>query len=1435
MSVSTILTSTRGFVRSSAFLAATLAITVALFGASAFADGESLAETGGYVPTDAPALAFKNITLADLGVTVFPSVSKGGGWAGGEARVPLLCRTEVKDGDVLQSVSYQAQWFDGGYLKCATITFTGGIGGVYAQTTAAKYIGSGVDAAYGTDFSGGTVGSVADSASSDGYGFHSLALHTAADIDSININFNADESHKMRPRTTSTAVGPGDYAIEAYGWSQMVGSNNNTLNGVIALGSENDENFYASCASVVTVTGTRGTYSYGGYDYTSDVRYGYIDEDANNTTPTVTITNIPFDYYKVVFIPSTDTEDSKFGYITVNSRRVNPKNYSSVNTEKASDRDYDLAVDSTAAWGLTRVADYLHGVNYLVTPVLANYSGKTLTVTGHKSNGRGCIAAIQIVKAEQPETFYSATISGDVTWSTKAGLTGISGTWASGNTIQLVNNQATPVTVTFDETVDSGELILSGSGTTIIQFGDASYNQIATFNFDDVSGEVVLDDYMQTISFTPPATGAVRYKGVATLATVPCASGAIPYTVIVDQPLTVSEFALAGVKSDYRFGDDFVGTFTRFVLGNDSGSNQKVTQLGGSIVVNGDSEPSTGNQSSVLLGHWGNLTVQLNTYGGTFTAENAASRLGHTGKCYWTIGDGESADDGTAVANLKGIVNQNGVEWNGGVGSKVTLQQGGTLNLGESGIAIPNSYVEFAGGKLATSHSSNVSVSASSVTAVAETDTEINTVNGLTIVSAISGGGGLTKTGTGTLTLSAPATATGTLTINAGTVKLNDGVTWAGTISVGANGTLDITDADVSESETVYIHVGGTLTLAEGATVKLNGAAINAEVWELSGGTFVNKTLNTAVTTATGDFGFSAATWESALGAGATIDWAGSLSEVRVHANNTAPATATIDVTAADVDTFAVDGTGDMTFIAANGGSVSADIYDFSQASGRVEYGLTTGSGTVVAGSDTVLTQNGNGTLNIAAGTKLTLAAPWGTVDGNTATYTGGFTPKDRSTLIIAPGEGMIQKTTQNVLGQYQLTTIAVSNGTLAVNVANGGTGYFAGNSVRIDDGGVISLEVQDASGYSQTAAPITVNAGGTLAVKVRDTLRRPLVMNGGTVTVQGQESGRALDLYDNDTITVTANSTIQAIDDGTVQNPIIAFRKNTTVINIDDGISLVNNVTYGTSESGTVTIRGTMNHGNGNGSMVMNGFNGNPLVFTGLATIGESGKPVMYVLNCEHRNGAYVVNAASRFKGTGSVTGNGGVTLVASNSKLCGSLTVNNLTAASGGTYGDQWNTVSAKVATSYFAAGTQTIENGSFTIGADCVVTNSEGTADTTAATFSIAANGNLKLEKSVTVAGLTVSGGGTITLVAASKNSVPAINVASDTSYAGNVNFIMDFGSASAPGGRTYTLMTGTLPNLANVSVSDGRGEKKWKVFIDGGALKASSSGSFSLRLR
>ena len=1707
MSSSTNCTVPRGYVRKSSSLAAACSIAVALLGASAFADGESLAETGGYVPTDAPALAFKNIALADLGTTVFPSVSKGGGWAGGEARVPLLCRTEVKNGDVLQSVSYQAQWFDGGYLKCATITFTGGIGGVYAQTTAAKYIGSNdtgsnVDEAYGTDFSGGTVGSVADSASSNGYGFHSLALHTVADIDSININFNDAEATKVTPRTTTTAVGPSVYAVMPACWSQMLGTNNNTLNGVTAVG-DDGEIFYASCASTVTITGTRGTYSdwRGTYPSASDVRYGYIDEaDGTYSTPTVTITNIPFDYYKVVFIPSTDTGDSKFGYITVNG-----KNYSSDNLEKATDGDYNIVSDSTAAWGKTQVADYLHGVNYLVTPVHANNSGKTLTVTGHKSNGRGCIAAIQIVNGltyvhgqniaasainavsiegepayikldagatltldealtasklclcsdgsvtlsavAQPSAEYlakidvssvkgavlrswlepgvvgfnfnadgyrsdntSTTIDGcnDTalaleigTWfrngrdysgsSTELFADGLSKlTWSSANvyterkdisngtfiqgylddgnggatisltgvpyetydviiycstddssksfkakvvndTIYTWDATAGETTTTSSETATwglasaaagkavygantlrvnglSGTLSIKGgtngnnargcisaiqimpTGTSTaptMTVGAAGEATAATWTNSGlweggvipssgtakiiVAGDVTLtiDDNVSLSAVTVKGSGSLKLvKGDGATVAFDSLSSAAVQIILPDASISIPTLSApvkylyktetivstaAGVGNTYTQGagtSEAAVTITHnggsatltggtYYLGQSENSNETTVDfvdatavyssplsIGTATYVIGGTSSVTAPRIVLSNGAAGRTSVMtvkdsasITITGGVDGDTNQGNMFGHyNGPSTFTIQDnatftcanyeilvGRTGNAQTININ-GGVFTTKGLKLSGNASGVNTLNlNGGVLALGESGIgtygASRTMAVNVVGGSEIRAMAATLPITQAMVLSAQIRFTKADGVAAATVTPASIDGTGAIFVGAG-------------VTLNLGANRPE------GQITVDDDGVLAVVMADKSEAPVLHVS-------AQPKTVKLyavDGVTEYADAtveYDSEAGTITVKSPR-PVWNSTADSAFDT------VGNWSTGELPGNGQDATVNFASDTDMTVSGSYTLGDL---AFTGSGDATV--SGEGSISASSYDFSATTGRIEYDLPTGSAPVTSGANTLLLFGGSGTPTVAAGRSLTLG-PWGaTEDDETWTYTPMLMPAIGSTLMFSPGEGKKQKLSGGFGGTNAGTTIGVTNGMLIVNM-NGSSDsvFFGANSVRIDDGGIVSLEAQDALGYGN-ARLLTINKGGVLAVNVRDTLRRTVNFNGGKIEIKGAHGDRGLDFYGL-TMTVTDNSSIDQLE----AQSKVGMRRDTTVINMNDGKTLAINANlYHQDSNAGLTVRAADGQGNQNGVVQLNGYSESPKqTFNGTVTVGEANKAAMLALNCEHENGTYVVNAASRFMGTGSVTGNGGVTLVASNSKLCGSLTVNNLTAASGGTYGDQWNSVAAKVATSYFAAGTQTIENGSFTIGADCVVTNSEGTVDTTAAAFSITANGNLKLEKSVTVAGLTVAGGGTITLVAASKNSVPALNIAGDTSFAGKVNFIMDFGSASAPGGRTYTLVTGTLPsNLANVSVSDGRGEKKWKVFIDGGALKASSSGSFTLRLR
>ncbi len=198
---------------------------------------------------------------------------------------------------------------------------------------------------------------------------------------SININFTNGAGNGL---TTSADIGLGEYAIPGTSWNNLVANNNGSLSALTSVADSAGTTW--TTAASVTISGTRGSYSCSSLTAASDLRHGYIDENGNNPTPTVTVSGIPFEKYRVVVYTATDTGGSSFGYITING-----KNYTYVN---------DALTEGTTAWGNAGAQNsaepIAEGTNVLVSPVTL---GSTLTVVGHRGEGvRGCIAAIQIVE-----------------------------------------------------------------------------------------------------------------------------------------------------------------------------------------------------------------------------------------------------------------------------------------------------------------------------------------------------------------------------------------------------------------------------------------------------------------------------------------------------------------------------------------------------------------------------------------------------------------------------------------------------------------------------------------------------------------------------------------------------------------------------------------------------------------------------------------------------------------------------------------------------------------------------------------------------------------------------------------------------------------------------------------------------------------------------
>ena len=231
---------------------------------------------------------------------------------------------------------------------------------------------------------------------------------------SININFTNGAGNGL---TTSDDVGLSGYDVPGTSWNNYVVANStfSTVNAIDSTGT----------ASVmpgvnVTISNVSGSWSCSGLTASSDIRQSYIDESANYTTPTVTVSGIPYYKYRVIVYHSTDTAGVPFGYDTINGT-----NYTYVN---------DALAEGTTEWGNSGAKDSANAIseggNVLMTGEL---SGSTLTVVGHRaggaSNARGCIAAIQIieVKPEAGEGDLIIEVSGATTYTVNEAKT-LSGT-----------------------------------------------------------------------------------------------------------------------------------------------------------------------------------------------------------------------------------------------------------------------------------------------------------------------------------------------------------------------------------------------------------------------------------------------------------------------------------------------------------------------------------------------------------------------------------------------------------------------------------------------------------------------------------------------------------------------------------------------------------------------------------------------------------------------------------------------------------------------------------------------------------------------------------------------------------------------------------------------------------------------------------------------
>ena len=433
---------------------------------------------GGLINATTPTLVFPGATLADLATHTlrarFKDAEGGRSIDDDGMEATFFNRVETVEGGVLTKVTYQLQVIDKAHVKSAKVEFTADTDGVYAKLADGNWRN------YSSTFSDFGTEPLSSNAGSGGYFPYDFRLVEPV-ANSISVNFTHTDGSDL-DSDSSVRYGGGDYAIPYSAWANMPAGKSGTK----TVG-----------GATFNITKSSGQYRCCDLNKTKDLRYGYLDD--GDLTVVVDVTDIPYEFYRIVTYHATDNADIKFGYVTING-----VDYTGVT---------DATVKGSYSWGHTgarnKAKGLREGVNYLVSDVMIASSA---TITGHrdKSSGptcRGCIAAIQIV--EYVPTTYTATISVAGT----ANLGSLSWDNALPANIpmdsRLVINVDEDAAVNIPSDVNVRSVVFNvASGKTLTLSG----NTIAAENVNVNGGKVVAGSASQ-LSGTVKGDGTLVYDG----------------------------------------------------------------------------------------------------------------------------------------------------------------------------------------------------------------------------------------------------------------------------------------------------------------------------------------------------------------------------------------------------------------------------------------------------------------------------------------------------------------------------------------------------------------------------------------------------------------------------------------------------------------------------------------------------------------------------------------------------------------------------------------------------------------------------------------------------------------------------------------------------------------------------------------------------------
>jgi autotransporter-associated beta strand protein len=938
-----------------------------------------------------------------------------------------------------------------------------------------------------------------------------------------------------------------------------------------------------------------------------------------------------------------------------------------------------------------------------------------------------------------------------------------------------------------------GAIALNSAGTTLVNNQSGSTANLSVTGGITGAGDLTLNNNSSTASGITISTASANNTGTITnsgsgTGSVLISSNIGTNVTGVTQNSANSTLTLSGANSYTGATTISAGTL-QIGAGSTTGSLSASSSItnNGTLAFNRTNTITQGTDFASVISGTGNLIQAgsgnlilsgANAYTGTTTISAGTLQIGAGSTTGSLNANSAIINNGTLAFNRTNTVAQ-GTDFASVISGTGNLTQAGSGNLTLSGNNTYTGVTAVTSGTLEITSTGRLG-GGSYAGAISNNGSFIYSgTNNQTLSGVISGTGALTQSGTEALTLSGANTFTDGVTLNNGTLNINN-ATALGNATVGTfvinGGTIDNTSAGLvtvgAKPLTInadFAYTGGSqsLSLGTGATTLGTTAGtsrtitVNANTLTLGGAIANGTTANSIIKAGAGTLtlnGTNTYTGATTINAG-TLQFARTAS---LYNGTTASWTAAnIKVGSGATLMLSVNGTGqfgtsDVTTLLTNlGGANGGSAGGF--AAGSVIGFDTSSSSTTISDNIADTTGSGGGSLGLTKAGANTL-----TLSGNLS-FSGGVTGNAGSLILSGPlnfGGGITVNGGTLRIGNGTSSNAANYTGPTTIN---GGTLTVSLNGTVFDKDVTNNGNLNIADGVAQT---LTGNISGTGNLTYTTVAAKSNVISGVNNSYTGQTSitssvqiSKLADLGVNSSLgapTTVANGTINLnqtlssnarllyVGSGDTSNRTINFLNNTGGFNSE----------ISSSGSGALVLTSDLTTSGAAKTLVLSGNNTGNNMIQGIIPDASGGNATTLV---KSGAGTWVLTGANTFTGTMTI-GNGSLSVA-----MVGNANSSSNLGANGTINIGSTTTAGTLVYTGVGETTDKVINLAGTTGGAGIQADNASGTlkftSNFTAAgagskTLTLSGNGNAEIAGSVVnntgnTTSLTKSGTGTWTL--------------------------------------------------------------------------------------